>query len=56
MLGNSLYWILFGSQLRILALVLGGQDIAGTEVPLPSSDVYANHRGLYLTTLAGWWA
>ncbi|CAN6327970.1 unnamed protein product [Urochloa humidicola] len=53
MVGNSLYWLLFGfvSQLQILEFNLGSQNLAVIDVPLPS-DVYANHRGLYLTTLA----
>jgi hypothetical protein len=51
LVGNSVYWILFSSQLHILEFDLGSQNIAVIEVPLPS-DVYANHRGLYLSTLA----
>ncbi|CAN6359840.1 unnamed protein product [Urochloa humidicola] len=53
MVGNSLYWLLFGfgSQLQILEFDLGSQSLVAIEVLLPS-DVYANHRGLYLTTLA----
>ena len=51
LVGNSLYWILFVSQLHILEFDLGSQNIAVMEVPLPS-DVYANHHGLYLSTLA----
>ncbi|CAN6330940.1 unnamed protein product [Urochloa humidicola] len=51
MVGNSLYWLIFGfgSQHRILEFDLGSQNLALIEVP---SDVYANHRGLYLATLA----
>ena len=51
LVGNSLYWIILGSQLRILEFDLGSQNIAVIKVPLPS-DVYANHHGLYLSTLA----
>ncbi|CAL4911793.1 unnamed protein product [Urochloa decumbens] len=51
LVGNSLYWLLFGfgSQLHIVQLDFGSQNLAVIEVP---SDVYANHRGLCLTTLA----
>ncbi|CAL4897050.1 unnamed protein product [Urochloa decumbens] len=53
MVGNSIYWLLFGigSQLHVLEFDLGSQNLAVIQVPLPP-DVYANHRGLYLTTLA----
>nr|CAB3462950.1 unnamed protein product [Digitaria exilis] len=49
--GNSLYWIQFSSQLRILQFDLGSQKLAVIEVPLPS-NAYANHCGICLTTLA----
>ncbi|CAL4897052.1 unnamed protein product [Urochloa decumbens] len=49
-LGNSLYWILFGSQLRILEIDLGRENIAVIEVPLPP-NACADHCGLCLTTL-----
>ena len=49
LVGNSLYWILFGSQLHILEFDLGTQNLSVIEVALPT-DVHANHRGLYLTT------
>ncbi|CAL5049146.1 unnamed protein product [Urochloa decumbens] len=53
LVGNSLYWLLFGigGQLHILEFDLDSQDLAVTEVRLPP-DVYAKHRGLYLTTLS----
>ncbi|CAL4989809.1 unnamed protein product [Urochloa decumbens] len=53
MVGNSIYRLLFGigSQLHMLEFDLGSQNLAVIQVPLPP-DVYANHRGLYLTTLA----
>ncbi|CAL4989810.1 unnamed protein product [Urochloa decumbens] len=49
-LGNSLYWILFGSQLRILEIDLGRENIAVIEVPLPP-NACTDHCGLRLTTL-----
>ena len=51
LVGNSLYWIILGSQLHILEFDLGSQNIAVIKVQLPS-DVYANHHDLYLSTLA----
>ena len=51
MVGNSLYWIILGSQLHILEFDLGSQNIAVIKVQLPS-DVYANHHDLYLSSLA----
>ncbi|CAD6342090.1 unnamed protein product [Miscanthus lutarioriparius] len=49
MVGNTLYWILFGNQVHILQFDLGTQDLAVIEVP-PSA--YEDHYGIYLCTLA----
>ncbi|KAJ1274018.1 hypothetical protein BS78_05G031300 [Paspalum vaginatum] len=49
LVGNSLYWMLFGRRTCVLGFDLGSQNIAVIEVP---RDAYADHRGLYLSTLA----
>jgi hypothetical protein len=42
MVGNTLYWILFGSQVHILQFDLGSQDLAVIEVP---PNAYEEHYG-----------
>ncbi|KAF7106410.1 hypothetical protein CFC21_107144 [Triticum aestivum] len=51
LLGNSLYWFLFGPQMGILELNFDRQSLAVIEVP-PDACV-ANHQGLFLSTLGG---
>ncbi|WVZ78785.1 hypothetical protein U9M48_026441 [Paspalum notatum var. saurae] len=49
LVGYSLYWIIFGRKDCILEFDLCSHDLAVVEVP---KYVYANHYGLYLSTLA----
>jgi hypothetical protein len=51
MVGNTLYWILFGSRVRILEFDLGSQNLSVIEVP-PDAVDYENHCGIFLCTLA----
>nr|CAB3459255.1 unnamed protein product [Digitaria exilis] len=51
LVGNSLYWMLFGSYHCILEFDLGSQKLSVIELLLPP-NAYANHHGIYLTTLA----
>ncbi|XBI75506.1 hypothetical protein VPH35_068871 [Triticum aestivum] len=50
LLGNSLCWFIFGPQVDILELNFDRQSLAVIEVP---PHAYANHQGLYLSTLGG---
>ncbi|WVZ54631.1 hypothetical protein U9M48_005398, partial [Paspalum notatum var. saurae] len=49
LVGNSLYWMLFHRKVCVLEFDLGSQNLAMIEVP---RDAYADHRGLYMSTLA----
>ncbi|XP_037419228.1 putative F-box protein At3g19560 [Triticum dicoccoides] len=52
LVGNSLYWFIFGPQpqVGILELNLDRQSLAVVKVP---RDAYVNQHGLYLSTLGG---
>lgn len=49
LVGNSVYWFLFGARVGILEFVLDTESLSVIEMP---SRAYADHRGLYLSTLA----
>lgn len=48
MVGNSLYWFLYGSEVGILEFDLDTESLAEIEVP---SEACVKHNGLYLSTL-----
>uniref|UniRef100_A0ACD5TMT9 Uncharacterized protein n=1 Tax=Avena sativa TaxID=4498 RepID=A0ACD5TMT9_AVESA len=50
LVGNSLYWFIFGTRTGILELDLDTQIPAVVQVP---EDAHRGHRGLYLSTLGG---
>lgn len=49
LVGNSVYWFLFSARVGILEFDLDTESLSVIEVP---SRAYADHRGLYLSTLA----
>jgi hypothetical protein len=50
LVGNSLYWFIFGRQVGILELNFDMQSLAVIEVP---PDAYIDQRGIYFSTLGG---
>lgn len=50
LLGNSLYWIIFGCKIAILELDLDTQRLAVIKVP---PDAHVGHHGIYLSKLGG---
>ncbi|OQU82806.1 hypothetical protein SORBI_3005G023100 [Sorghum bicolor] len=51
MVGNTIYWILFGGRVRILEFDLDRQKLSVIKVPQAAND-YENHCGVFLCTLA----
>ncbi|CAD6254966.1 unnamed protein product [Miscanthus lutarioriparius] len=51
MVGNTLYWILFGGRVRILEFDLDSQNLSVIKVPQAANE-YENHCGVFLCTLA----